>query len=260
MARTPYLDHDGPVPLAHRGFSLEGLENSMAAFANAVALGYRYLETDVHATNDGVVVAFHDSTLDRVTDGEGMVTELPWSVVSRARIGGQEPIPRLEELLTTWPQARLNIDIKSAGAITPLVRAIERTHAHDRVCITSFSDPRRKAALRRLGRPVATSAGRGVVSRFVLACQLPRRHREAAVRRALAGVDVLQVPVSASGLPVVTAATVQAAHQAGVDVHVWTVNEAEEMTRLLDLGVDGLVTDRADVLKDVLQQRSQWSA
>ncbi|MGB3827155.1 MAG: glycerophosphodiester phosphodiesterase family protein, partial [Ornithinimicrobium sp.] len=140
--------------MAHRGFSLDGLENSMAAFQAAVDLGYRYVETDTHATSDGVAVAVHDADLDRVTDSTGRIAELPWRTVSRARIAGREPIPRLDEVLHAWPTLRLNIDVKSDAAVGPTVAAIERCRAHDRVCIGSFSDRRRRDVVRRLSRPV----------------------------------------------------------------------------------------------------------
>lgn len=253
--RTAYLDHPGPIPLAHRGFSAARPENSMAAFGAAVELGFRYVETDVHATRDGVAVAFHDETLDRVTDGRGRVADLPWSTVSLALIGGAEPVPRLEDLLATWPQLRVNIDVKSAHAIGPLVTAIERTRAHERVCIASFSDARRRAVERALTRPVATSAGTGTAARFRLAVAM---RRTGPVASALAAVDGLQVPEQHRRLPVVTAATVRAAHAAGRFVHVWTVNDRADMVRLLDLGVDGIVSDRADVLRDVLRARGAW--
>lgn len=253
--RTAYLDHPGPVALAHRGFSAAAPENTMAAFAAAVDLGYRYVETDVHATRDGVLVAFHDDTLDRVTDGAGRIADLPWSVVSRARVAGTEPVPTLEDLLGTWPDLRVNIDVKSPGAIEPLVAVIERTRAHDRVCVASFSDARRRAVQRALSRPVATSAGTGTAARFRLA--VAGRLRGAA-RSALSDVDGLQVPERQGRIPVVTRATVEAAHAAGRFVHVWTVNEPQDMARLLDLGVDGIVSDRADLLRDVLRARGAW--
>lgn len=230
----------------------------MAAFGAAVALGYRYLELDVRATKDGVLVVFHDADLDDATDGTGAIADLTWAEVSTARIGGVEPIVRFEELLTTWPRVRLNVDVKAPQAITPLVRAIERYRAHDRVCVASFSDRRREATLRRLSRPVASSAGREVVVRFLLASALPPPARDAAVRKALTGVDLLQVPEHGAKVPVVTAGTLAAAHGAGVQVHVWTVNERQDMERLLDLGVDGIVTDQADVLKELLTERGQW--
>ena len=259
MTRHAYLDHPGPIPLAHRGFDLHGLENSMQAFQAAIDLGFRYLETDVHATADGVLVAFHDPGLDRVTDGTGAIARMPWSQVREARIGGVAEIPLLEVMLDTWPAARFNIDIKAAGAIGPLVRVIERARAHDRVCVTSFSDTRRRQALRRLTRPVATSAGQVTTARFRAAAQAGPRSRSVLTAWAMADADGLQIPVRFRGVPVVTRDTVAAAHAAGKFVHVWTVNDAAEMHRLLDLGVDGLVSDRADLLKQVLADRGQWA-
>ncbi|WP_256839330.1 glycerophosphodiester phosphodiesterase [Ornithinimicrobium faecis] len=258
MTRTAYLDHPGPIPLAHRGFNRDGWENSMTAFQSAIDLGFRYLETDVHATSDGALVAFHDESLDRVTDGQGLIPRMPWAQVSQARIGGVEGIPRLEVMLDAWPQARFNIDIKSGGAIGPLVRVIERARAHDRVCVTSFSDARRREALHRLTRPVVTSAGQNTTARFRLAAQSGARRRDRLVARAMRDADGVQVPVAFRGIPVVTQQTVATAHAVGKFVHVWTINDADEMHRLLDLGVDGLVSDRADVLKAVLTERGQW--
>lgn len=258
--RTAYLDHPGPVPLAHRGFDPTGagLENTLAAFRAAVELGYRYVETDVHATRDGVVVAFHDETLDRVAGTGGSIPELSWRAVSRARVAGVEPVPRLEDLLEEWPELRVNIDIKSPGAILPLVRVIERTRAHDRVCVTSFSDQRRQAAVMRLTRPVATSAGQTASAAFRAAAALPALIRPTVVARSLRGVDGLQVPPDHHGIEVVNETTLAAAHEVGAFVHVWTINDREQMERLLDLGVDGLVSDRADLLKQVLVERGQW--
>lgn len=255
MAHTAYLDHDGPIALAHRGFSRDGLENTMTAFAAAVDLGFAYVETDVHATSDDVVVAFHDDHLDRVTDRTGHIPGMPWREVRAARVGGVAPVPTLEELLSSWPCLRVNIDIKSPGAITPTVRVIERMKAHDRVCIASFSDRRRRATVIRLSRPVVTSAGQGTTAGFRAASLTPPPVRDRAVSAALGDVDGVQVPVRHRGVPVVTRATVAAAHRAGAFMHVWTVNDPQEMHRLLDLGVDGLVSDRADLLREVLTTR-----
>jgi glycerophosphoryl diester phosphodiesterase len=253
----PFFDTTGPIAMAHRGFSLSGLENSMAAFAAAVDLGYRYVETDVHATSDGTLVAFHDATLDRVADGPGVIARLPWHVVRRARIGGHERVPTLAELLDTWPDLRVNIDVKAAGAVGPLVDVIERTRSHARICIASFSDRRRRAVLRRLSAPTATSGGYGTVGAFRAACVA---RSATLVRTSLRGVDCLQLPEAFGGVPVVTARTLAAAHAAGTQVHVWTVNEPAQMHRLLDLGVDGIVTDRADLLREVLLARDAWPA
>ena len=142
-----FLDHPGPIPFAHRGGAGDWPENTMPAFAGAVALGYRYVETDVHVTADGVVLAFHDDHLDRVTDRTGEIAALPWSEVSQARVDGLEPIPLLEDLLGTWPELRINIDPKHDAVVEPLATVLTRTKAIDRVCIGAFSD-RRLARLR----------------------------------------------------------------------------------------------------------------
>jgi glycerophosphoryl diester phosphodiesterase len=251
MIRTSYLDAPF-VALAHRGFSPGGLENSLRAFEAARDLGFRYVETDAHGTSDGVAVALHDATLDRTTDSLGVVADLPWSVVRRARIGGVEPVPRLDDLLGTWPDLRVNIDVKGASGVQPVAEAIERTRAHDRVCVTSFSVARRRATVALLTRPVAASAGQGEVVRFLLGARL---RWASGVARALRDVDCLQVPVAQGAVRVVDARTVAAAHRAGRQVHVWTVDDPAEMRRLMDLGVDGIVTNRADLLRDVLAER-----
>ncbi|WP_423464675.1 glycerophosphodiester phosphodiesterase family protein [Promicromonospora sp. MS192] len=252
---------EGPFQaLAHRGFAhasagTEGLENSLAAFGAAVDLGYRYVETDAHGTVDGVAVALHDESLDRTTDGTGLVAELPWSEVSEARIGGVEPVPLLEDVLGGWPSLRVNIDVKHASGVGPVARAVERTASWDRVCVTSFDPARRRATLAKLSRPVATSAGRREIATFLTGVRLRARPL---ARRALRQVDALQVPVSEGRVTVVDAASIEVAHALGKKVHVWTVNETAEMVRLLDEGVDGLVTDRADLLKDLLVSRGLW--
>lgn len=220
----------------------------MRAFANAVELGYRYLETDVHSTADGVLVAFHDDTLDRVTDRNGRIADLPWSEVSRARIGGREPIPRLEEILDAWPRVRVNIDVKEAQAIAPLAAVVGRTNAEERVCVGSFSWSRMRQARRALGPGVATSFT--PLDVLLLMIPLP-------LGALIAGAPCVQVPARRDGLRIVTRPFVERAHRMGRQVHVWTVDDAAEMRELLDLGVDGLMSDRIDVLRDVLAERGR---
>lgn len=252
-APLPYLEHDGVIAMAHRGFTGRGApENSLAAFADAVDLGYSYVETDVHCTSDGVLLAFHDSRLDRVTDATGAVADQPWRTVQQARIAGREPIPTLDQILDAWPDLRLNIDCKSAAAAGPLAAAIERHAAHDRVCIASFSDRRRRAVLRGLDRPVVSSAGSSVVTAAVLAQVAPSPLRKSLSRNALRGVQCVQVPVRHGRVTVVDERFIDSVHAAGAQVHVWTINESDEMRRLVDLGVDGIITDRADLLRTEL--------
>lgn len=247
----PYLDHAGPIPFAHRGGGLEAPENSMAAFARAIDLGYRYIETDVQATRDGRLIVFHDPVLDGLTDGRGRVEDLPWDVVAQARVGGREPIPLLDEVLETWPDLRLNIDPKSDRAAQALAPALRRHGALDRVCVGSFSGARLADLRRALGSDLCSSAGPWDVARVWAAghgLPLP----------APAGPHCLQVPVSHRGLSVVTPSLVRAAHARHLPVHVWTVDQEAEMERLLDMGVDGIITDRPSLLRDVLKRRGQW--
>jgi glycerophosphoryl diester phosphodiesterase len=253
-AILPVLDGPRPFVLAHRGFDLDGLENSMRAFEAAVRLGVTFLETDVHATADGVLVAFHDSRLDRLTDGHGQVADLPWREVSRARIGGQEPIPRLEEVLAAWPDVRLNVDIKAPAATVPFVRTVRQAKARERVVVASFSDRRRALAVLGLAAegPVAWSPGSRGVARVVAAV----RRGSYGVAAALDGAACLQVPERFGVVRIVTPALVDAVHAAGAQVHVWTVDDPATMRRLLDLGIDGIVTNRADLALEVLRERS----
>ena len=238
---------------AHRGFSLDGLENSMAAFQAAVDLGLRYLETDAHGTADGIAVALHDHTLDRTTDSHGTVGSLPWASVRRAKIGGVEPVPSLEEVLGTWPEVHVQVDVKSASGIEPIAHAIERTASHDRVCVASFSTRRRRATVARLSAPVAQSAGTAEVSRLVAGTWV-RDSRAGARPHA----DSFQLPVSMAGIRIVTPAVIEAVHRAGKQIHVWTINDTAQMAQLLDMGVDGIITDRADRLRALLEERGQW--
>jgi glycerophosphoryl diester phosphodiesterase len=244
-----------PLAFAHRGFSPDGLENSASAFRAALELGFTHLETDARTTADGVVLLFHDDTLDRVTDAHGRISSLSAAEIAKARIGGREAIPHLANVLREFPEARLNIDVKEWHTVEPLAAVIEQLDAHDRVLIASFSDRRRRAVLRLLRRPTPSSAGIACNAVFtLLGPVLPERW----LRKILHDVDALQVPVRYGPVTVVTPGFLRRAHRLGLQVHVWTVNDPAEMARLLDIGVDGLVTDRADRLKAVLQSRGQW--
>lgn len=236
--------------LAHRGGSLLeanlGRENTLAAFRNAVELGCDHLETDVHATRDGALVAFHDDSLDRVSDRSGRIAELTLAQVRRARVGG-EPVPTLDELLEDLPQTFVNIDIKAPGAVEPLVRVLRRHGAERRVCVGSFST-RRLWRFRRLAGPgVATAVGPLGVGWSALT----RVGARALPPVGLAFQMPSHVEVTGRRVELVTEAFVASAHAAGRAVHVWTVNDPTEMAHLMDLGVDGIVTDAIDVLLDL---------
>ena len=260
----PYLQVDLPIVMAHRGFSRQGLENTMPAFAAAVALGCTHVETDVHATRDGLLVAFHDAHLDRVTDATGWIADLSWRQVSAARVlgsaGESAGVPALADILGTWPDLRVNVDVKDWPAIGPLIEVLRRTSALDRVCVTSFDDRRTAAVRRALGPGLATSPGRRGVTRWRLGSLLPGALGTAASRVAQDSAVAVQVPVSAGPLRVVTRRSVALAHQQGLQVHVWTVNDAARMHEVLDLGVDAGLSDRADTLVQVVRARAAGTA
>lgn len=253
-----YLDDPGPVlAFAHRGGAyhpeVEGLENTLAAFRHAASLGYRYLETDVHVTRDGVLLAFHDTVLDRVTDRRGEVAALTLAEVREALVGGRESVPTLAELFDAFPEARFNIDLKAEGAVPVLADFISAREAWDRVLVGSFSR-RRTARFRSLtGGRVPTCATPVEIAAFRL---LPSARLAALV--AGRGFAALQVPHRRSRVRIVTPGFVRRAHAAGRQVHVWTIDEAEEIGELLDRGVDGIFTDRTDILRDVLVRRGLW--
>jgi glycerophosphoryl diester phosphodiesterase len=253
-ARFAFLDAPTPIAMAHRGGAIEHLENTMPAFQACVDLGYRYIETDVQVTADGVLVAFHDPTLERVTDRRGRVEQLRWAEIAEARIGGREPIQRLEDVLGAWPDVRFNLDIKAAGVLAPLVRLVRRMDVADRICLGSFSDARMAAARRLFGPAVCTSLGPRGVAALRLSSYSPRA---AGLVRIQAGCA--QVPLQLGGRALVDERFVAAAHERGLQVHVWTVDDPDECTAMLDLGVDGIMTDRPAMLRELLEKRGEWA-
>ncbi|WP_332644645.1 glycerophosphodiester phosphodiesterase [Aeromicrobium sp.] len=249
-----YLDYPTPIAFAHRGGSLVdanvGIENSMEAFTHAYELGYRYLETDVHVSADGRVYVFHDDTLERMTGNAAAIASLTADLVDGELLGGRVAIPTLEALLKELPDARLNIDVKSDAAVEETCAVIEDYDAIDRVLLASFEHGRLRRIRQRLPE-VATSASSREAALVKL---LPT----AIVRRLGLPAVCLQVPERRHGITVVSRGFVRRAHALGLQVHVWTVDDADSMNRLLDLGVDGIITDRTDILKGVLVARGTW--
>lgn len=246
MATHPYLDWPGPIAFAHRGGASDNPENTMPAFQHAVDLGYRYLETDVHVTNDGVLVAFHDPDLSRTCDVDGRINEMSWAEVAAARVDGREPIPRFDDLMLTFPEHRFNIDCKADSAEDALVAELRRLDCLDRVCVGAFSDRRLLRIRKALGDGLCTSFGPAQIGMQRL------------LGRAAGGGQCAQIPVKQGPLELATDGFVRKAHDRGLQVHLWTIDDPNEMNRLLDLGVDGVMTDKPQILKDVLIARDQW--
>ncbi|HEX9863528.1 MAG TPA: glycerophosphodiester phosphodiesterase [Acidimicrobiia bacterium] len=253
-----------PVAIAHRGSRILWPENTMEAFSRAVALGYRHLETDLRITADGVLVCIHDDTVDRTTDATGPVSEFDYQTLSSLDAGFRHggalgfafrgrgvKVPTLEEVVITFPEASLVVDLKTDDLAGPLTALIDRLDLRDRLIVGSFSDARLAMFRAASGNRVATSTGATASRSWLLASR---------VRRGVAGeARALQLPRTTRGVKVVDRRLIAAAHDRGLQVHVWTVNTQNEMVELLDMGVDGLITDRPDLLKEVLVQRGEWN-
>ena len=248
----PFFESTGTIAMAHRGGARETSENTRVGFEYAVTLGYVYLESDIQVTRDGVAVLFHDPKLDRTTRGTGLICDYTWGQLRRVStdVGGDQ-IMRVDEALSSFPLQKFNLDLKCEAAVDAFVAIMDSTHAYDRVLASSFSDDRLRRVRKRLGPRLATSAGPREVGKFLAGSWgLPHR---------TSGPMALQIPSSIKGVPVVTDALVKHAHERGLQVHVWTIDDPAEMTRLLELGVDGLMTDRPSVLKSLLIDRGTWS-
>jgi glycerophosphoryl diester phosphodiesterase len=262
VTQAPYLSLEHPVRLAHRGSRILWPENTLEAFQGAVDLGYRYIETDVRITRDRVVVVFHDATLARTTNGVGEVSEWLWDDLRLLDAGwmferaGGHPyrsrgvrISRLDEVMATFPQVHFNLDLKGAGLEWPVYEVIRRLGREDSTLVGSFVD-HRAAKFRRISRDrIATAAGPSAAIGMWMAARAGRSIRHPAV--------AYQVPFDSKVLRF-DRSYVDAIHRAGAQVHCWTVNDPADMGRLLDWGVDGIVSDRPDLLNEVVAGR--WGA
>lgn len=275
-----------PLAFAHRGAYLRA-ENTHAAFAQAVEAGFQYIETDVRTAACGTLVVFHDESLDRVTTGSGAISEHTWQELQKVRVlpaerglgalitgtapaennhgadGSDavgrtdegEPLMTFDQLLEAFPRTNFNVDLKDAAAVEPFCEAVDRYQAWDRVLAASFNDSRRQQVMRRLGRRIAASTGMAATALMVLLGPLGLAGKLAG---RFTDVDCLQVPVKQFGITVVRPAFLARAHRAGLQVHVWVVDEPAEMHRLLDMGVDGIMTDDAAALASVMTERGHW--
>lgn len=257
----PYLTGPFPRALVHRGWQLDeltGMENSLSSFRRALDEGFRYLEIDVHATSDGVVVVSHDSTLDRTTDGVGPIARQTWDQVRRAHIVGREPVVALREVIESLPDALLNIDVKADPAVEPTLELLGDTAVWHRVCLASFSAARLTRLRAAAGSKLITSCSPNDAVALRTRAWLRQVRLRPLGSRLPVRAQLAQLPRHHGRLTVVDPALVTEAHGLGIEVHVWTINEAAQMHELLEMGVDGLVTDRPDVLRDVLAARGEW--
>lgn len=255
MVLHPFLDRKNPIAFAHRGGALESPENTREAFQHAVNLGFNYLETDARLTADGVPIAFHDARIDRVSNREGAINEMTWDELSELIIHPEQDggghLVSFEQLLAEFPETRLNIDAKEAAVVQPLLDVLITAGALDRVCLSSFSDRRNESIARQLKDRGCVGQGPFETIKTVVRGRLGQSSSAARNRP-------LQIPANLGPLRVAASALIDAAHNFGSAVHVWTVDDPARMHELLDLGVDGIMTDRPSVLRAVLIERGQW--
>lgn len=237
------------IAMAHRGSNTKA-ENSVQSFKEAVELGYTYIETDVRATKDGVLVVLHDASLKRVSGVQRPISELTWEEASaQIKLSDGSRIPRMIDILEQFPTTYFNIDPKSDDAVDPLIEVIKSSGSTHRVCIGSFSRRRVRRLQQGLGPSLCTSPGGwAMATTLIFALVAPGRQ---------SSYQCLQVPMIfrprwfGSWL-------VRRIHAAGLDVHVWTVNDRSTIERALDVNVDGIISDDIVLLRGLLERRGLW--
>ena len=250
MKIHPYLNSNKKLAIAHRGGISRYPENTMEAFQEAIDLGYKYLETDIQVTSDNKLVIFHDDKLDRLTNVSGKLKERSWDEIKHTKINNKYSIPMLSELITSWPDIKINIDPKIDDCIGPLIDFLKKNDVFDRVCIGSFSQSRLDILRKELGTKLCTSAGPSEVFKIKFPfLSSPNNHIKA---------NCIQVPVKYYGIKIINEKFVNFCHSQDLQVHAWTINDPEEMSNLLDIGVDGIISDNINELKNILVESEFW--
>jgi glycerophosphoryl diester phosphodiesterase len=245
-----FLDVDTPFGFAHQGGDEVAPGNTMAAFEHAVSLGFDYIETDVQATADRVLVVFHDDDLARLANVDARIEDLSWEEVSQLRVAEEYPIPRFDEVVERFDDVRFNIDPKTNAAVGPLVAAIVHHELADRVMVGSFSDKRVRSVRSGVGDRLATSPGPLGLAGLLVRALVPSWGSTS--------YAAVQIPTAFKFVPLTTSFLIRRFHRLGLQVHVWTINTEAEMIDLLDRDVDAIITDRPSVLKRVLRDRGAW--
>lgn len=258
-----------PTPiarLAHRGLTTVAAENTLAAFADALAAGAQWLEIDVNTTVDGVPIVFHDPFLDRLTSRSGLVRNVPWKEIQQLKLEGGYSIPSLAEVLETFPDAQFNIDMKDAASAVTVPRELERLNQLPRVRITSFIEKNRRVAYRSLkgygleNKVTLGASELSMVALYAASFIHPKMWSviAAVTRGQVAPIDAVQIPLTyrlwGRTWKVLTPRLLKTAHAQGYEVHIWTIDDPQQMRELIDAGVDGIVTNRADILSQVLEE------
>lgn len=245
-----YINNINIVPIAHRGASLLASENSFASFRTALDLGYRVIETDIHSSKDGTAYIFHDNTLERLTGENLKISNLKDVDIDSLKVNQSSIIPRLSNVFEEFPEALFNLDAKTWEATIPVANTIKNMECSSRVCIGSFNNERINAIIRELGVETCHGMGTSNVIKFYFGAQLGIEQNFTA--------QCIQLPIGQFGISFMTEKVLQYARKLGIKIHFWTINDSVTMQRLLELDVDGIMTDDCVLLKDVMKKQNKW--
>ena len=238
------------VPIAHRGASLLASENSFESFRKAFDLGYRVIETDIHSSKDGTAYIFHDITLERLTGENLKISDLKDVDIDSLKINNSSIIPRLSNVFEEFPEGLFNLDAKTWKSTTPIVDTIQNMGCRSRVCIASFNDRRVNAIIKELGLETCHSMGTSNVIKFYLGAQLGIEQHFTS--------QCIQLPIKMFGISLTTRKVLSYARKLGIKIHFWTINNPVIMQKLLELNVDGIMTDDCVLLKEIMKEQNKW--
>ena len=238
------------VPIAHRGASLLASENSFESFRKAFDLGYRVIETDIHSSKDGTAYIFHDITLERLTGENLKISDLKDVDIDSLKINNSSIIPRLSNVFEEFPEGLFNLDAKTWKSTMPIVDTIQNMGCRSRVCIGSFNDRRVNAIIKELGLETCHSMGTSNVIKFYLGAQLGIEQHFTS--------QCIQLPIKMFGISLTTRKVLSYARKLGIKIHFWTINNPVIMQQLLELNVDGIMTDDCVLLKEIMKEQNKW--
>ena len=230
------------IGLSHRGNSKKFIENSFEAFNSVIQLGYKYIETDLRMTLDNEVIAFHDPDLKRLFNLDLQVKDLTFNEINNLFKEQNSSLLTLEDALKKFPEINFNIDLKVSKVIQDSIRVVADLNAFDRVCFASFHSSHTEKVLRHNQKAIV-SMGMKDIALFKF------------LKLNYKNIKIIQIPLKWKGIKVLTRNLIKKAHKSNLQVHVWTINDRKTINNLIDLGVNGIVTDEPELLMEIMKER-----
>ena len=240
-----YLQYDGLEVLAHRGGAEEAAENTLESFEYSISLGCKFIETDVQVSSDGIPYIFHDNDLKRICNLPYKFDSLSSQEIDDLRIFGDHKIPKLDDALNTFPSTSFQIDFKTDEVVNPALEVISKSNASERVCVASFNSERLNN-VRSTHPHLCISMGPNEVAKTLMS--------SFGIYRGIVPGDCLQIPIRYYGVRIVTKRFVNYLKSKGIKIMVWTINDVKTFNYLIDLKVDGIITDKPKLLFETLQK------